>query len=130
MKARDGAFSLVEVVLAIGVLTFALTSMIGLLGVAMQSDKSSGSATALAAMSQQVYNTLRSIPFASLPANTNFYFDSDGSECGPETPVYTCRVEVAGDPDLAAGNLARVQMRFTWPGNTNVVQAAIANHGF
>jgi uncharacterized protein (TIGR02598 family) len=136
MKAfRRRAFSLVEVVLAIGIVAFAITAMMGLLTVAMQSDKSSSSDTALAAMSRQVFNTLRALPYASLPTGTNYYFNAEGSECAQAQAVYHCSVTLSSFSNLTANNAKRVQMSFQWPygaagGNTNILQTAIANYGY
>ncbi len=127
---RLHGFSLVEVVIAIGIMAFAITAMIGLLSVAMQSDKSSGVDTAIAAMSQQVLGSLRAMPYVSLPASTNYYFDVEGSGCELSRAIYECVVALDGDPDLGTNKLKRVQMSFRWPGNTNVVQATIANYGY
>ncbi|MFA7342976.1 MAG: hypothetical protein WC003_01610 [Terrimicrobiaceae bacterium] len=128
------AFSLVEVVLAIGVLAFAITAMMGLLTVAMQSDKSSSSDTSLAAMSRQVFNSLKAMPYSNLTTltnGTNYYFDRDGSECPPSGAVYECAVKLTPDVNDAQ----RVQMTFKWPygaaaGTTNILQAGIANYGY
>jgi uncharacterized protein (TIGR02598 family) len=131
---RPQAFSLVEVVLALGVIAFALTAMLGLLVVAMDSDKSSGSDTALAAMSRQVFSDLRAMPYANLPAGADYYFDADGSECPQAGAVYGCHVTVADDSGVASGNLKKVQMTFSWPPSaakpeTKNIHGSIANHG-
>ena len=51
---RGAAFSLVEIVLAIGIVSFALLGMMGLVSVSFQSERSSASDTDLAALSQQL----------------------------------------------------------------------------
>lgn len=132
--ARPQAFSLVEVVLALGVIAFALTAMLGLLVVAMDSDRSSGSDTALAAMSRQVFSNLRAMPYATLPASADYYFDEDGSECPQAGAVYGCHVTAADDPDLGPGNAKKVQMTFSWPPaaakpEAKTIHGSIANHG-
>jgi uncharacterized protein (TIGR02598 family) len=133
--AGQRAFSLIEVVLAIGILAFAITAMMGLLTVAMQSDKASSSDTAIAAMSRQVFNSLKAMPYASLPTGTNYYFDADGTECAPSGALYECAVTLKDDPNLAAGNAKQVKMTIKWPygatfGTTNILQAGIANYGY
>lgn len=89
-------FSLIEIVLALGVVSFALVSMLGLLQVALDSDSSAGRDTTVAAMSGYVLNDLRAVPFDALwaadpqgardigpstaqPAATTYYFTNEGA---------------------------------------------------
>jgi uncharacterized protein (TIGR02598 family) len=66
LRIFSGAFSLVEVTLALGVVSIALLSVVGLLGSAMDTSKVAGKDTALAAMASQVLGELRSVPFDAL----------------------------------------------------------------
>jgi uncharacterized protein (TIGR02598 family) len=133
--AGEGAFSLVEIVLAIGIVSFALMAMLGLVSVSLQSDRSSASDTDLAALSQQVISTLRSQPFTNL-SGTNFFFDSDGSlTTNSSGAVYECAVTLTADPLLPAASFKNARLQFTWPvsatnrPNTNVFLSGIANYG-
>ena len=133
---RQRAFSLIEVVIAIGIMAFAMTAMLSLLAVAMRSDKQSGSDTALSEMSRQVFNNLRALPYSTLPAATNYYFDLDGAPCAQTNANYTCVVTVTNDSAVASGNLTQIQMQFTWPYSavnrpyTNIFYGSIANYGY
>lgn len=108
--------------------------MMGLVSVSFQSERSSASDTDLAALSQQVFSSLRSLPFASL-SDTNCFFDADGSLTSSAGAVYKCAVTLAADPSLPAGSFKNARLQFTWPvsavikPNTNVFLGGIANYG-
>lgn len=81
----EKAFSLVEVVMALGVISFALVGMLGLLSVGFTAAKKSTKATTLAAISSQVAAVIRnntnftSAQLTLLSGNpTNIYFDYSG----------------------------------------------------
>lgn len=59
---RSAAFSLIEIVLAIGVISFALVGIIGLFPVALDSAKSSQQETHAALIARTIYNDLDSRP--------------------------------------------------------------------
>lgn len=62
---RAVAFSLVEVVLALGVIGFALLAIIGLLPIGLQSGRASIQETRANHLAEQIFNTLRSQPFTA-----------------------------------------------------------------
>lgn len=90
-KSRT-AFSLVEVALAIGIMSFALVSIIGLLSLAMQISRDSADSTNIALMTRSVTTMLRASGTNGvtgytyiaglLPANGSnsitYYFDENG----------------------------------------------------
>jgi len=93
---RSRGFTLVEVALALGIASFALVSILGLLNVAVDTDGGASRDTTFAAMSNHVMNDLRSMPFDSLwtaepeknrsvaaangpAADTVFYFTNEGT---------------------------------------------------
>lgn len=67
MKRHNDGFALVEVCLALGILSFAIVAMLGLLAVGINSNKSSLENTVLSVMSRQVIGTLREQQFSDLP---------------------------------------------------------------
>lgn len=130
------AFSLVEVVMALGIFAFAICSIMGLMTMSLAADRRSASDTCLAAMSREVFSSLRGLPFSSLPASTNFYFDVEGSLLsGTDGAYYACET-VLGDAtpgSLTAGKLKKVRLTFTWPRDvprpeTNVFLGSLANY--
>ena len=138
-------FTLVEVVLALGVATVALVSVIGVLGVAVKTSEEAGHDTRLAAMSTQVLSDLRASPFDALwekvprtgksnaatsagstPPDSEYSFTGDGTLVEPAKVagnfdvVYQCSVKKTPDPRTrsangGAYNLVRLQLTFTWP---------------
>lgn len=92
MKARvptaEKAFSLVEVVMALGVISFALVGMLGLLSVGFSAAKKSTHATNYAAIASQAALAIRnntnfntaSLSAMAAPSGVprNFYFDYSG----------------------------------------------------
>ncbi|MDD5350584.1 MAG: hypothetical protein PHQ12_10270 [Chthoniobacteraceae bacterium] len=117
------AFSLVEVVLALGIVTIALFPMIGLLSVALDATGSAGDDTALAAMCAQALADLRAAPFdalgdpaprqaatipATLPttlADSTYYFSTEGTlisgtnAAGDPHALYECVVKKFPESD-------------------------------
>ena len=137
-------FSLVEIVLAIGVASFALVSILGLLQVAMNSDNSASRDTTLAAMSNHVLNELRAVPFDSLwaadpetardsapstatPVASTYFFTNEGAPVGSTASsgfevVYKCVVTktpdvVSKNADTGLYNQLKLQLEFSWPVN-------------
>ncbi|XHR30602.1 MAG: hypothetical protein ACFUZC_08565 [Chthoniobacteraceae bacterium] len=137
------AFSLIEVVIAIGIIAFTISSLVGLLALALKSDSSSASDTALSSMSQQIFNRLRTKSFSDLPNGTDaapsfsYYFDVDGSETsGTNTTgaVFRCNAILTGDPNSPT-TAKKVKLVFQWPctvpapPNRYVFQGLIADYG-
>lgn len=65
MKRSRAAFSIVEVVLALGVIGFALLAIIGLLPIGLQSGRASIQETRATHLASDVFTTLRSQPFTA-----------------------------------------------------------------
>jgi uncharacterized protein (TIGR02598 family) len=71
------AFSLIEVVIAIGIFAFAIVPIIGLLGSGMGTLKDSMSDTVRTDIARRIVGEYQRMPYSSLVASTNF-FDSEG----------------------------------------------------
>ncbi|XHR28463.1 MAG: hypothetical protein ACFUZC_21420 [Chthoniobacteraceae bacterium] len=157
-SSRIFAFSLIEIVVAMGVVSFSLTAMMGLLSVSLGSSKASTEDTVLAAMASDILGDLRRQSFAnaqtyvqaSTPAVT--YFDSNGQRLRDKTglvdldrtaalavgALYQCTqtAQVDGDTSSASGtaNLLRAKLTFVWPAvapsptNSRVIHATIAKY--
>jgi len=143
--SHPGGFSLVEVVLALGVATVALVSVIGLLSAAVNTSEAAGHDTRLAAMSTLVLNDLRASPFDALwekvpragksnatistgstPPDSEYYFTNEGTlvdaakVAGNFDVLYQCVVKKTPDPKSksangGAYNLIQLQLSFSWP---------------
>lgn len=124
-RSAAGGFSLVEVMLALGVISFAIVSLLGLLTVSSASSRYSEEDTAIAAIARQVDTELRNTLTANLPtAGATWYFDNDGKHllsAGDSIPIdaiYRCEISLTGDPTYdsttatngSATNLYRLQL--------------------
>jgi uncharacterized protein (TIGR02598 family) len=144
-------FSLVEIVLAIGVAVFALVAVLGLLNSATVTDSNAGRDTTLAAMSDYVLSDLRSVPFDALwaadpttvtkpapttnsPANSTYYFTNEGAPMTATDAAtsfdvgYLCTVQKTPDSQTqSAGNgnynQLKLQLQFNWPVNAGKAAA-------
>jgi uncharacterized protein (TIGR02598 family) len=137
------AFSLVEVVLALGVFSVAAVALIGAFSVSFASQRDSTRDTVLAGMSRYVLSDLRPHPFDALwaaqpatvknprpksapPEDSRYYFREDGTPVtgpdaalNPET-LYECVVRKTPDPQTRVApagnfNLLRLELVFSWP---------------
>ncbi|MFA6175081.1 MAG: hypothetical protein WC765_00710 [Phycisphaerae bacterium] len=128
--------TLVEVVLAMGILVFAIVPVIGLLSISMKTSRESQSETAISLASRQVLGQLRMQTNFDLvaPAATTAYFTWDGtrqSTQGKET-IFICDVVTAMPVDNP--HFANVTMTFRWPAqsappvNVQIIQASLAEY--
>jgi prepilin-type N-terminal cleavage/methylation domain-containing protein len=142
MKPCKKGFTLIEVVLALGVCSVALVSIMGVLSIAIGTNGDSNTDTTLAAMSRHVLNDLRAVPFDALweatpreadnpqppaagvadsPPDTIYYFTQEGLPAPtPAEAIYRCVVHKT--PDLktrgANGgpyNQLHLSLAFKWP---------------
>jgi uncharacterized protein (TIGR02598 family) len=127
---RQRAFTLVEVALALAVVSFALIALLGLVSVSLQSSRDANHDTEIALASEYALSNLTTNSFASLatlgPA-TNF-FDFQGAPTTQTSitapAVFNCIAQASANmaPFAWANgnpNLVAVKLTFTWPGQTN-----------
>lgn len=136
------AFSLIEVVLAVGVISFALVGIIGLFPVAMQSALDSQRETQVAFIARSLFSEMQQVDgnrsfiteapvkqdgsftpldqgerkaiSLSSPDSLNFFFDGDGAMLDSGVgAVY--EVEVATDPAGQPAGLTRAQVTISVP---------------
>lgn len=143
--SQRGGFSLIEVVIAIGVASFAIVAILGLLSVSFATEKASADDTEMAIAATSLLNELRNRPFDDMLV----FLDSDLSQSVPigddgsrvSDPaearfIATYRSTVDTDTMVAGGpaNLVRVGLQMTVahaaaiPGNTKVFHASLARH--
>lgn len=103
---RKLAFSLIEVVIALGVVSFCLVGILGLLSVAFNSSRHAGSDIAIILMATDVMSDLQLQSFDSVEQNiagsgATYFFREDGSRLssatGNEAPIYQCVVTGTAD---------------------------------
>ncbi len=126
---HNRGFTLVEVVISVGIFAFALVGILGLLPVAETSNRDSLQATLSAELAAQVFTNLRSGPFdtatatagsvAILPLETSVtLYASDSLELSPvRTPSSTFRLDVASRPETTPGippSLTQVSVIVAW----------------
>lgn len=116
------AFSLIEVTLALGICSFAIVGVFGLLAVSMNSSRSSGTDTTLAAMAGEVQADLRGRSFQDVEAGLSssslvYYFNNEGTRLASRdaSAVYECRIKGQADPETAGAknNLLRLTLEFS-----------------
>lgn len=125
---KKNAFSLVEVLLAIGLVSFAAIAILSLFSVGLRSSRESSEDTVIALMTRQVHAWSRTQDFTQMtdsPSSgaTTFFFSSegimertsDGASASGETSdsLYACMVFVR--PSGVSTNLLHLQYRFEWP---------------
>ena len=118
---RLEGFSLIEVVLAVGVAAFALVALMGLLPVGLATFKSTMNTAVGTQISQRVFNDLQVSDFSALQS-TNRYFDEQGNDLGPNSNALNCiywvQVTLVSNP-VITGNIST---------NLKTVQLMIANN--
>ncbi len=116
---RSGGFSLIEIVLALGIISFALVSILGLLAGALSTSRDASDDRIAASMTTRLLSELRSsATFQN--ATTNYYFDVDGQLLTSEDgAVYEVEVEQVINTDYNDGsgtaNLMNIIMNISPP---------------
>jgi uncharacterized protein (TIGR02598 family) len=119
LRRRERGFSLVEVVIALGIISFAVVALLGLLTVSANSSRFSDEDTVIASIARQVTAELRSTPFATLPTGgATWYFDHEARRLGAATgAIYRCQITLTADADYnsssGAPNLYQVRLVFS-----------------
>jgi uncharacterized protein (TIGR02598 family) len=143
---KISAFSLIEVVLALAVIAFAITGIMGLFPVALKSAQESQRETRATFIAQQIFNDLKASPRTNLfiatgtnvlnpssfvsprPSLSNAWsntvsFDLSGTPIGPGSdPRAIYLASVSSTPNTPVFGLARVQVDVETP-----AQAAATN---
>jgi uncharacterized protein (TIGR02598 family) len=141
---REGglnSFSLVEVVIAIAVTSFALISIVGLMAYAAQTLQQSDKYTRLSSVASQVLAVLSSEPFklSQSQARTNYtlYYTLGGLPTNSASAYYQCSITNAtpsGSPLQTWLEPIQVSIRWQKSGasgrfiNTNIIVTSILNY--
>ncbi len=102
--------------MALGVISIAVVSLLGLLTITTGSSRLSDEDTVVAAIARQVDTELRNTPFASLPTNgVAWYFDNEGHHLTSAAgAIYQCQISFTDDTNYdspnGVKNLYRVQL--------------------
>ena len=76
----ERGFSLAEVAIAIGLLSFCMISIMGLIPVALKTSRQSMDKNTESRILQSVRSVLLEVPSSTLPTSTNFLFNVDGQQ--------------------------------------------------
>lgn len=142
---RRGAFSLVEIVIALGIISFGCIAIFGLLSVTADVSRRSSDETAIATMSRQIISSIKQQKFPVVQSNfmgktTNLFFDQSGTLLpSAEGGLYQCAVSGQEDVSTTSSfsngqtqvNLVKLRLVFTWPlggsaFNTNTLLTSVA----
>jgi uncharacterized protein (TIGR02598 family) len=135
MKASGRtAFSLVEVTIAIGVVSFSLLTLFALIPIGLKENQTSASQTAATSVLTKVIADLRAAPKANVSSgrfgitygtSTTVYFDSEGSSGTALTSTSRYRCTINFPPSPPGGKSATfVDVKVTWPAAAAVTDAA------
>ncbi len=108
-------FSLVEIVMALGLVSFCLVALLGLFSLGIKTSKQSAEETNLAAMSSEIITELRArTSSTTIALNQKYYFDNQGERTNAIGAYYECHLITQTDTSFSA-NLIRGTLTFTWP---------------
>ncbi len=150
-SSKERAFSLVEMVLALGVISFALVGIMGLFPVAMKSAQESQQETRAAIIARQVFSDLTSVsgttprPIAlgtntdlisnwtSIPLTTSgsvtINYDLAGQPIGTSlSPNAIYRMDLVVSPNTPSANISQVQATVSVPAAAPVANRS--SYGF
>lgn len=130
--SRTRGFSLVEVAIALGIVSFVLLALLGLFSVGLNAGKDSQLDTVQAAIVHRMLSEFRTADFDTL-AETNALFDYAG-QAGTSSPYFECKATFslpAGLEPAVTSHLRRVRVEIRYPygvakQTTNVLHASFA----
>jgi uncharacterized protein (TIGR02598 family) len=136
VKPKPNSFTLVEVVIAIAVISFALISILGLMTYTSQVLQQSDTYSRLSNVAEQVVAKYDSQPF-SLSTNcalTNaaYYYTYEGLPTNSAGAFYQANVTNADSSGWTLTNVMQIQLTIRWPKpqfvNTNVIITSSLNY--
>jgi len=111
------AFSLVEVVIAIAIISLSLIAILSLLTVGLNASRQSSTDTVLSSVAAQLAGEVETSPNLTFPITR--YFDSTGMSNSSGQSLYICQIATTNVPSTemasVSTNLVRVSMTFKWP---------------
>jgi uncharacterized protein (TIGR02598 family) len=118
MRTRSAAFSLVEVVLAIGIVSFSVLATVGLLSIGNDTNKRARDEAFAAQLASNEFERIRSLSAANFPTTTynTRYFDSNLTDLGTSkvaNAIYAFSIDIIPMPSPAPADLAfNAEVRF------------------
>ncbi|HRJ71371.1 MAG TPA: hypothetical protein PLS03_04065 [Terrimicrobiaceae bacterium] len=118
-RHRSEAFGLVEIAMCLGIVSFVLLALLGLLSVGIGAGKSSREDTFAAGLGVNILAELKTRDYASLPPSSVSYYSYDGVATNvPSGAYYQCTTETltsALPQTNAQGFSKRVKIEIVWP---------------
>lgn len=115
-SVRTGsAFSLVEVVMAMGIVVFVLVSLLGLMSVGLKADRASREDTVVAGLAPTLLSELSALNPADL-VDGNRLFDVEGTAVDSTNGFFKCIIQVdpaTNRPELIDSRT--ILLKFSWP---------------
>jgi uncharacterized protein (TIGR02598 family) len=130
MKSKRKAFSLIEVVIALGLFTFCIVGIVGLLPIAANSVKSISQESNANNIAESIAGIWQVAPAANISIinsnfpMTNLYIGSSNlsthyfNEFGQATNSNNASIRMEYEAANFAGNSYSVNMTFCWPANS------------
>lgn len=127
-RRRSRGFTLVEMVISLGIVGFAFTAIVGLLPFGLQNFRAAMDTTLQTQMAQSLVGKAGQSSYADLAqlAGQSFYFDDNGSLVGASDPAKTYEAVIQvekqtvlpSDSGYRNSNLARVTITFSQKGSS------------
>jgi len=139
LRTEERSFSLVEIVIALGLVSFVLVALIGLMSVGLKAMKDSHHETLVSDMALTALSKLKETDYSALPVATNYYYTYDGVVTNVTSGYYLCAINLSvpsGAMAVAPGlsdHSKRIHMELIWPLNgkiqeTNVFETFITEY--
>jgi uncharacterized protein (TIGR02598 family) len=131
---RSTAFTLIEVVIAVGLVAFVLTAILGLVAIAVNETKNADLKARLTWITEQVTSEFQSQRFSTALASvpTNNYWDYSGTRTNLSGAYFVCGVSNVTPTTNFSTNMALLQVSIRWPNpqltSTNVSLISIFNY--
>jgi len=133
------SFTLVELVIAIGIIAFVLVSVLGLMTYTSQLSQQADTYSRLSNVSSQVIAQFSSQPYSVstniVGTNGAFYFTYEGLPTNSAGAYYQCNVANANPASWALTSMMQIQLSIRWPmatsphfANTNVIIMSALNY--
>ena len=140
-RSTSAAFTLIEVVIAVGLVAFVLTAILGLVAIAANETKNADLKARLAWITEQVTSEYQSQRFsnalASLPTNRTLDYEGMPVPTNSPSVYFFCDVSNvtptnATNPNYPPKYIALLQVRTRWPNpqltSTNVSVISLFNY--
>lgn len=115
---------MVEIAIALGIFSFVLISLLGLMSVGLNSSQSSSRGLAMSAIASRVIEDIRTNSYQTLSGDT-FYFDKSGTLTNELGAIYTCSLEVLSNSTPMQGMSSqskRIRVSFFQQGSTQAAE--------